>query len=650
MDKPLWLPHPTTAKESHMAHFIGYVNQQHQTAIENYPQLYQWSITCPEKFWTAVWNFTQIKAHHPWDQVLINPKDMLHAQWFSGAQLNFAENLLRHRGNEIAIIFRNEQGTKRTLTYEQLYIQVMQLAAAMRKMGIKSHDRVAGLLPNIPEAIIAMLATTSLGAIWSSCSPDFGILGILDRFGQITPKLLFTIDGYRYNGKYYDMLPKTKTVLEEITSIKKCIVTSYGETIPDIGSLRNSHLFADFLDLSAQELNFTPFPFNHPVYILYSSGTTGIPKCIVHSAGGTLLQHLKELMLHTNLKAKDTIFYYTTCGWMMWNWFISSLAVGAQLVLYDGSPFYPKPNRLFGLIDEEKISIFGTSAKYINSIEKAGLSPISSHKLHSLHTILATGSPLLPENFDFVYLNLKHDVGLSSISGGTDIISCFALGNPLLPVYRGELQCIGLGMNVAILDEEAQWVLETKGELVCLSPFPSMPVGFWNDPQQKKYCRAYFSRYPNIWAHGDYAAITAHKGMIIYGRSDAVLKPSGVRIGTAEIYRALEKIPEILEAAAVAQEWRKDVRIILFVTLRPQVTLTEAMKLHIKAVIREQASPYHVPARIIQVADIPHTNNGKIVELAIREIIHGRPVKNQSALANPEALDYFVGLKELAKD
>jgi acetoacetyl-CoA synthetase len=650
MDKPLWQPHPTTAKESHMARFIAYINEPPQCAIENYFQLHQWSITYPEKFWPAVWAFTGIKASHKGEKVLTNPHDMLKAKWFTGAQLNFAENLLQRRDDEIALIFRNEKGLRRTLTYAQLYTQVMQLASAMRAMGIKPHDRVAGFLPNLPETIIAMLATTSLGAIWSSCSPDFGISGVLDRFGQITPKLLFTVDGYHYNGHYYDLLEKTKALLQQIPSIEKCVVVPYGQTTPDIHPLRASTLLADFLDPTADKLHFTPFPFDHPIYILYSSGTTGVPKCIVHSAGGTLLQHLKELMLHTNLKTTDTIFYYTTCGWMMWNWFVSSLAVGAKLVLYDGSPVYPKPNRLFSLIDEEKISIFGTSANYISAIKKVGLTPISGHKLHSLHTILSTGSPLLPENFDFVYLKIKHDVCLSSISGGTDIVSCFALGNPLLPVYRGELQCLGLGMNVAVFNEEAQPVIGEKGELVCLAPFPSMPVSFWNDPRKTKYRKAYFARYPKIWAHGDYAKITTHGGMIIYGRSDATLKPGGVRIGTAEIYRVVEKIPEILECAAIAQEWRNDMRIILFVKLRPHTTLTDPMKLHIKALIREQASPHHVPTKIIQIADIPHTLNGKMAELAIREIIHGHPVKNKEALANPEALDYFAHLKELEEN
>lgn len=644
---PIWKPSKETIANSQMRFFIEYINNKHQVNFKNYQELYTWSIANPDEFWIEVWNFCGIKSSKLWDTPLIHGDNMRETKWFVGAGLNFAENLLQRRDNKIAIIFQNEKNERRTLSYEQLFLEVAKLAKALKKAGIKKHDRVAGFLPNMPETIIAMLATTSLGAIWTACSPDFGARAVIDRFGQIEPKILFTTDGHFYNGKTFDDLPKIHEITQQLPSLKQIIVIPYLQKNPEISQLSNAVIYQDFIKEPAAEIDFAQLAFDHPVYILYSSGTTGVPKCIVHGAGGTLIQHLKELMLHTNVTENDTIFYYTTCGWMMWHWLISSLAIGATVVLYDGAALYPTPAVLFDLIDNEKISIFGTSAKYISAIEKAKLVPNKTHRLNTLKSILSTGSPLLPENFDYVYQRVKHDLCLSSISGGTDIISCFALGNPILPVYRGELQCIGLGLQVEIFNEYGESVVEEKGELVCTAPFPSMPIYFWNDPEGKKYQYAYFEKFPGIWAHGDYAEITSHQGVIIYGRSDAILKPSGIRIGTAEIYRQTEKIDEILESLAVGQEWQGDTRIILFVKLRENTQLTEELKDKIKKAIHDNASPHHVPAKIIQVADIPRTVSGKIVELAVREVIHGRPVKNIDALANPEALEYFKNLDEL---
>jgi acetoacetyl-CoA synthetase len=647
MNTPLWTPTATRVMEANIAHFIAWVQETGAAEIQDYPSLYQWSITQPEAFWAAVWRFCRIRATREWDKVLEGADKMPGAHWFGGAKLNFAENLLRPEEDKPALVFYGENGIRRSLSYPELKLQVARLACAMKESGVTVGDRIAGYLPNLPETVIAMLATASIGAIWSSCSPDFGVQGVLDRFGQIQPRLIFTTDGYFYNGKRIDMLERVCQILPQLPGIQAVVVIPYageGEVTRVPGGIR----YADFLSQKPNPvLEFEPLPFDHPLYILYSSGTTGPPKCIVHGAGGTLIQHLKELVLHTDLTPQDTIFYYTTCGWMMWNWLISSLATGATVVLYDGSPSFPHPGALFDLAQSEGISIFGASAKYFSALEKAGIKPAATHDLTGLKAILSTGSPLAPQSFDYIYRDIKADVQLSSISGGTDLISCFALGNPILPVYRGELQCRGLGMKVEIYDPQGRSVRGQKGELVCTAPFPSMPVGFWNDPHQEKYRRAYFERFPGIWAHGDYAELTEHEGMIIYGRSDAVLNPGGVRIGTAEIYRPVEGLPEILESLAVGQEWNNDVRIVLFVKLREGIILDTALTERIKQTIRDHASPRHVPAKVIAVPDIPRTLSGKIVELAVHNIIHHRPVKNLDALANPEALEFFKDLAEL---
>ena len=562
--------------------------------------------------------------------------------------------MLRHREEREAIVFWNEAGRQRSLTFAALYEAVARLAVqALREAGVSVGDRVAGFMPNMPETIIAMLATASLGAIWSSTSPDFGVAGVLDRFTQIEPKILFTADGYFYNGKTFDCLARAAELAERIPSIERVVVVPYVAERPACHTVRNALLWDEFLAQfaaprdPAEPIPFAQLPFDHPLYILYSSGTTGPPKCIVHSAGGTLVQHLKELILHTDLKRTDRIMYFSTCGWMMWNWMVSSLAVGATVVIYDGSPFQPDGHALFKLIEQERLTIFGTSAKYLSAVEKAGIEPGRSHDLSSLRTVLSTGSPLAAESFDFVYRSISSDICLSSISGGTDIISCFALGNPIGPVYRGELQIRGLGMKVEIFNDRGEPVRGEVGELVCTAPFPSLPIGFLNDPDGAKYRQAYFSVYPNVWRHGDYAELTEHDGLIIYGRSDAVLNPGGVRIGTGEIYRQVEQQPEVLESVAVGQEWQGDERIVLFVKLRPGLGLVAGLARAIAARIRRNTTPRHVPAKIVQVADIPRTTSGKIVELAVRDVIHGRAVKNREALANPEALKLFENLSEL---
>ena len=648
MDKPIWEPSPERVERANLNRFMRFVRESiGNEDIRRYAPLYEFSIHHPEKFWPLVWEFCGIRAQGEYQPVLVDREKMPGAHWFPGVRLNFAQNLLRFKDDRVAIVFRNEWGHRREVTYTELHAQVGRLAHALKQAGVGVGDRIAGFLPNIPEAVIAMLATTSLGATWSSCSPDFGIRGVVDRFGQIAPKVLFTADMYGYGGKRFDCLEKIRGVIGELPSVERLVVIPYSGEALKLDGLRSSVTWPDFVGTEDQALTFEALPFDHPLYIMYSSGTTGVPKCIVHGSGGTLLQHLKELVLHTDLKREDRFFYYTTCGWMMWNWFVSGLAVGATLVLYDGSPSHPDGNALWDLADEVGISVFGTSAKWISAIEKAGVKPRETHRLQNLKTILSTGSPLAPESYDYVYRDVKEKVLLASISGGTDIISCFALGNPLLPVYRGELQCRGLGMKVEILDDAGKPVRGEKGELACTAPFPSMPVFFWNDADGAQYRAAYFSRIPNVWCHGDHALLTERDGVIIYGRSDATLNPGGVRIGTAEIYRQVEQVPEVLESVAVSQRWGDDERVILFVRLREGITLSDDLRSKITQQIRTNTTPRHVPAKILQVADIPRTLSGKITEIAVRDTIHDLPVKNTEALANPQALDCYRDLAEL---
>ncbi|HUJ53466.1 MAG TPA: acetoacetate--CoA ligase [Steroidobacteraceae bacterium] len=646
----LWRPSAARVADANLTRFMRCVNARRGLRLGDYAQLYAWSRRAPEEFWPELARFADVRAEWGSGPVIENPHLMPGARFFPGAQLNFAANLLRFADDREALVFRNERGTRRTLSYRELRAEVARVAAGLAAAGVVAGDRVAGFVPNVPEAAIAMLATTSCGAIWSSCSPDFGVRGVLDRFGQIAPKVLFTADGYFYAGKRLDSLQPMAQVLEQLPSVTCVVVIPYVETQPQLAQLGAAAARASAWDefgTPADAPSFPLLPFNHPLYLLYSSGTTGVPKCIVHGAGGTLLQHQKEHLLHTDLSRSDRLFYFTTCGWMMWNWLMSALATGATLVLYDGSPFHPSPAALWDMAQEERLTVFGTSAKYISSLQKSEFVPAASVDLTALRTLLSTGSPLLPEGFDFVYRAVKADLQLASISGGTDIVSCFALGCPTRPVYRGEIQCRGLGMAVEIFDDAGHAVHGTRGELVCTAPFPSMPVGFWNDPQGTKYRAAYFERFPGVWHHGDYAALTGHDGVIIYGRSDAVLNPGGVRIGTAEIYSAVESLPQIAEALAIGQDWHGDVRVVLFVRLVADVQLDEALKKEIRSVIRSNTTARHVPAKIIAVPELPRTLSGKITELAVRNVVHGLPVKNVDALANPAALEHFRNLPDL---
>jgi acetoacetyl-CoA synthetase len=664
-ERPLWTPSAEQVTRANLTRFIEQVRRlgERTSGVTDFDTLYDWSIRDLELFWSEVRRFCGVTQAKPdpaiaCERVLIGrdrlapPDPELGPKWFVGTRLNFAENLLRHRDDREAIVSWNERGVQRRLSYRELYDHVARVAASLRAMGIGVGDRVAGFMPNIPETVIAMLATTSLGAIWSSCSPDFGVAGVLDRFGQIQPRVLFVADGYRYSGRDIDSLERVREIASRIPEIERVVVVPYMRADADISPIRDAVFWNDFVSpVQPPPLEFAHLPFDHPVYILYSSGTTGLPKCMVHGAGGTLLQHLKELVLHTDLTRDDRIFYFTTCGWMMWNWLVSSLAVGATIVLYDGAPFIRRRPILWDMAVAERISVFGTSAKWLALAEKEGLRPIESHDLSSLKSILSTGSPLAAHSFDYVYTHVKRDVRLSSISGGTDIVSCFALGNPVGPVWRGELQTRGLGMKVEIFDDDGNSIVNRQGELVCTAPFPSMPVAFWNDPDGVKYRAAYFDRYPNVWRHGDWAELTSRGGLIIYGRSDATLNPGGVRIGTAEIYRQVEQLPEVVESLVIGQDIQtdagKDVRIVLFVRLAEGLTLTDALRERIRAQIRTNASPHHVPKKVIQVADIPRTISGKITELAVRDVIHGRLVKNIEALANPQALELFRDLPEL---
>ena len=652
-DQFLWAPSPEQVAATNMAAFMK------QAGFADYDALWQWSADKPEEFWPLVWDFCEAVGERGEgsDAVLRHGDRMPGAEWFPDARLNYAENLLKQPDASDAMVFWGEGKLKRRLSRATLYAEVSRFQQALKAAGVVKGDRVAGYLPNMPETIVAMLATASLGAIWSSASPDFGVQGVLDRFGQIAPKVLVCVDGYWYNGKAVDCLEKNAEAVAQLPSVEKTVVVGYLSDTPEVANIRNGVRYADFVGAyGAAEVSFERLPFSHPLFIMFSSGTTGVPKCIVHCHGGALLQHLKEQQLHSDVKPGDRVFFFTTCGWMMWNWLVSALASGATLLLYDGSPFVKGADGkagtiLFDYADAEGMTHFGTSAKFIDAIAKAELQPRLSHKLSTVRVMFSTGSPLVPEGFDYVYREIKADMLLASISGGTDILSCFVLGNPVLPVHRGEIQCRGLGMAVDVYNDEGKPVRCEKGELVCIRPFPAMPVGFWNDDDGSKYRAAYFENFDNLWCHGDFAEITAHGGMIIYGRSDATLNPGGVRIGTAEIYRQVEKLPEVVESLVIGQDWPPgtigDVRVVLFVKLREGETLDEELVKKVKQQIRDNTTPRHVPAKVLQVADIPRTKSGKIVELAVRNVVHGRAVKNLEALANPEALEFYRSRVEL---
>ena len=648
MAEMLWQPSPERIADANLTGFAALVRERHGQNATDYATLHRWSIENRAAFWSTVWEYAEVIGDRGDGPVLVDGDRMPGAKWFPGARLNFAENLLRRRDDAPAILFRGEDRVRYALSFRQLHDAVSMVAQGLRAAGVSTGDRVAGYMPNMPETVVAMLAATSIGAIWSSASPDFGVQGVVDRFGQIGPKVLFSADGYFYGGKRFDSVGRLAPVAARVPSIERVVVVPYTTPAPDLSAVEKAVILDEFVaGHSPVEIEFERLPFDHPLYIMYSSGTTGAPKCIVHGAGGTLLQHVKELALHSDVKRGERILYFTTCGWMMWNWQVSALAREATLALYDGSPFHPDGNALFDYVAEEGIETFGTSAKYIDAVKKAGLAPARTHDLSKLKAILSTGSPLVPESFDFVYGSIKRDVCLSSISGGTDIISCFVVGNPTVPVHRGEIQCLGLGLDVHAFDDEGRSVVGEKGELVCTRAFPSMPVGFWNDPDGRKYHDAYFARFDSVWCHGDYVEVTERGGVIIYGRSDAVLNPGGVRIGTAEIYRQVEQLEEVVEALVIGQQWDGDVRVVLFVVLRGAAELDEALESKIRSHIRANATPRHVPARIVQVTDIPRTRSGKLTELAVRDVVHGRKVKNKEALANPQALEQFANRPEL---
>ncbi|PWQ95025.1 acetoacetate--CoA ligase [Leucothrix pacifica] len=649
----LWSPSDDKVTGSNMYDFTQWVSQQYSQEFADYEALHQWSVANPEDFWTAIWDYCGVIASERGEIALESATPMIEARFFPQARLNFAENLLRGANDtpdSDALVFRGEDKVSRRLSFAELRDQASSIEQCLLAAGVDEGDRVAAMIPNMPEAVIGMLSTSSLGAVWASCSPEFGLEGLLDRFGQIEPTVLIICDGYFYNGKVIDVREKALALATAIPSLKQVICVSYAgldlgtETVGDVPVVSWDTALQDY---APQAMRFRQMPFDHPLYILFSSGTTGKPKCIVHGAGGTLLQHLKEHALHSDIRAGDRVFYFTTCTWMMWNWLVSALAVKATVLLYDGSPFYPSKTTVLDYLQDEKATFFGTSAKYIDELKKAELKPADTHDLSTVRTIASTGSPLMPDSYEYVYSHIKSDVCLASIAGGTDIISCFVLGNPTLPVYRGEIQCKGLGMAMQAWDDDGNPAADNKGELVCSVAFPSMPVCFWNDEDNARYTAAYFEKFPGYWAHGDLAEFTANGGVIIHGRSDATLNPGGVRIGTAEIYRQVEIFPEVKEAMAIGQQFDGDVRVILFVVMKAGMTLDEDFVKTLKQAIRKGASPRHVPAKILQVAELPRTASGKIVELAVRDVVHGREVKNKTALANPEALELFKDLPEL---
>lgn len=684
MNTPLWTPSQQRIEQSNLQSFMKFVAKDGHK-IEHYQDLYNFSVRLPQLFWKYLWEYASFIQQTEHSSVLSKQSNILEAKWFEGAKFNFAQNLLKFRDDRPAITAYDERGKQQVLSYAQLYEKVLHLSRWFKQQGIQPGDRIVGFMPNVPETIITMLAAVSLGAVWSSCSPDFGLQGVVDRFGQIKPKIIITTDGYFYGGKTLNSLEKLNTILKDIETIEHVVVVPYVNATlnqqtaqqqlgaqqqqvvnlwQDVMELGQSHCIAQskqtHQDLNSIEIEFAALPFDHPLYILYSSGTTGAPKCIVHSAGGTLIQHYKELVLHTDIKPDDTFFYYTTCGWMMWNWMASTLMTGASLIIFDGSPFYPETQTLWNMIEKEKVNVFGTSAKYISTLQKFDYLPNQHHELSHIKTLLSTGSPLSSESYDFAYKAINQDMCLSSIAGGTDIISCFVLGNPTLPVYKGEIQCRGLGMAVNVYDDQGQPLNDhEQGELVCEQPFPAMPIGFYNDPNNKKYTASYFEKYENVWAHGDIVEMiprefngNPYKSMIIHGRSDAVLNPGGVRIGTAEIYRQVEKVPSVMESIAVGQTWPKnsdDVRVVLFVVLKQGQVLNDKLITTIKSTIRTNTTPRHVPSVIIQVTDIPKTLSGKIVEVAVRDTINGKDVKNKDALLNPDALNLFKNLPELER-
>lgn len=648
MTHPIWTPSSERIQTSNMMQFMAFANERHDLNLNNFEELHQWSIENIEQFWESIAVFCKVHWSKTPSKTLVNATSMEKAAFFEDGHLNYAQNLLRRRDHKDAIVFWGENQVKRKLSFKDLYDQTSQISQYFQSIGVKAGDRIAGFVPNAPETIVCMLAATSLGAVWTSCSPDFGVSAVLDRFGQVAPTVIISADQYIYRGKTFSCLEKLKEIQKHLPSVKSTVIFSYEDTPLDPELLTGAKTYDALLkEYEPKEISFTPVRFNDPLFIMYSSGTTGVPKCIVHGAGGTLLQHMKEHQLHSNIKPDDRVFYFSTCGWMMWNWQVTALASGATLLIYDGSPVYPSMKILFDFVEQEKMTFFGTAAKIIDALKKRDFCPRETHDLSSLKDMASTGSPLVPESFDYIHKNIKEDMGIMSISGGTDIISCFVLGNPIAPVWRGEIQTAGLGMAVEIFDDEGSPIKQSKGELVCTKPFPSMPIYFWNDQNGEKYHQAYFAEFDNIWCHGDFAEKTAQDGFIIYGRSDTILNPGGVRIGTAEIYRQVEKVDDVLESIVIGQNFRDDVRIVLFVKMKEGHAFTPDLKNHIKQMIRTHTTPRHVPAFIIEVPDIPRTKSGKLVELAVKNVVEGRPVKNKDALANPESLKYFESLEEL---